>query len=282
MANATKDAQIGREQDGTTDQRETPSALRLFYLRFENGILGLIAVIIFLSVWELIVNFEIVKPLLISSPSRIVVAAQWLFTHGFMDDIKISATEFIVGYAVAIGIGIPLGILFGWYRRLNAVFDPFVSALYATPRVALLPLLILWLGIGIKSKMAVVFLGAFFPVLVNTLAGVRTIDEQLLKCARSFAATDRQIFATLALPSSIPFVITGMRLGAGRGLVGVVVGELVAATGGVGYMMSIAGATFQTDKVFVGIILLAVSGYMLVEFLKRLERRFETWRPEHE
>ncbi|NIO70518.1 MAG: ABC transporter permease subunit [Anaerolineae bacterium] len=128
--------------------------------------------------------------------------------------------------------------------------------------------------------MAVVFLGAFFPILVNTLAGVRTIDETLLRCARSFGANDRQIFTTLALPNSVPFVITGMRLGVGRGLVGIVVGELVAATAGVGYMMSVAGAMFQTDKVFVGIVLLASSGYVAVELLKKIEARFESWRPE--
>lgn len=265
---------------GAEEEIASRSKLLDFYQVYENGILGLTAMIVFLLIWEIVSRTGLIKPLLISSPTRIVEAGIWLFTHGFIEDIQVSATEFVVGYGVAIAIGIPLGILFGWYRRLNATFDPFVSALYATPRVALLPLLILWLGIGVESKMAVVFLGAFFPVLVNTLAGVRTIDEGLLKCARSFAANDRQIFTTLALPSSIPFIITGMRLGAGRGLVGVVVGELVAATKGVGYMMSIAGATFQTDKVFVGIILLASSGYVLVELLKRLERQFEAWRPE--
>lgn len=280
MTKITESMAVEEGRSGSVGRVFGPAKLLDLYRNYENGILGAVSVLIFLVIWELVANLGLVKPLLISSPTRILSAAQWLFAHGFINDIRISATEFAVGYAIAIIIGIPLGILFGWYRRLNAVFDPFVSALYATPRVALLPLLILWLGIGLESKMAVVFLGAFFPVLVNTLAGVRTIDEQLLKCAQSFGATDRQIFTTLALPSAIPFVITGMRLGAGRGLVGVVVGELVAATRGVGYVMSIAGATFQTDKVFVGIILLAVSGYLMVELLKRIETRFESWRPE--
>lgn len=280
MTKITESISIEEGTTGSESRAFESSKLLALYRNYENGILGAISVLIFLAIWELVTGLGLVKPLLISSPTRILSAAQWLFAHGFLEDIRISTTEFAVGYAAAIIMGIPLGILFGWYRRLNAVFDPFVSALYATPRVALLPLLILWLGIGLESKMAVVFLGAIFPILVNTLAGVRTIDEQLLKCAQCFGATDRQIFTTLALPSSIPFVITGMRLGAGRGLVGVVVGELVAATRGVGYVMSIAGATFQTDKVFVGIILLAVSGYLMVELLKRIEARFESWRPE--
>jgi NitT/TauT family transport system permease protein len=159
------------------------------------------------------------------------------------------------------------------------MFDPFISALYALPRSALLPILILWLGIGIRSKIAIVFLGAVFPILINAMAGVRTIDEMLLRCARSFGANDRQLFLTLAVPSSVPFIVTGLRLGVGRALVGIVVGELVAATAGIGYMMSVAGATFQTDKVYVGIMLLAGTGYVLTALLKRLESYFETWRP---
>ena len=138
--------------------------------------------------------------------------------------------------------------------------------------------MILWLGIGIKSKIAVVFLGAIFPILVNIISGMSTIDKTLLKCARAFGATDRQIFTTLALPSSIPFLIAGMRLAVGRGLVGVVVGELVASTAGIGHMMSIAGATFQTDKVFVGIFILSGSGVLMTELLKRVERYVARWR----
>jgi NitT/TauT family transport system permease protein len=124
-----------------------------------------------------------------------------------------------------------------------------------------------------------VFLGAFFPLVVNVMAGVKTVDETLLKCARSFGATDRQVFTKLALPTSVPFLVAGMRLALGRGLVGVVVGEMLASTAGVGHMMTLAGDTFQTDKVFVGLILLAVFGYTLTELLKWLEKRFESWRP---
>jgi NitT/TauT family transport system permease protein len=168
----------------------------------------------------------------------------------------------------------------GWYRRLHIIFDPFVAALYATPRVALVPLFLLWLGIGLKSKIAIIFLGAMFPVLVNVMAGVKTVDEMLVRCARSFGATDRQIFFTLAVPGAVPFIVTGMRLAVGRGLVGLYVAELVASTAGIGHLMNVAGATFQTDKFFVGVVILAVSGYVLTELIKRLEARFESWRPD--
>jgi NitT/TauT family transport system permease protein len=247
---------------------------------YESNLLSLLSVTGFLLIWEIAANSGLIKTILISSPSRIWKAAQWLFANGFLNDIRVSSTEFCLGFSLAILLGVPMGIALGWYRRLYAFFDPFISALYATPRVALLPLLILWFGIGIKSKIAVVFLGSIFPVLVNTITGIKTLDPILLKCARAFGASDRQIFTTLAIPSSVPFMIAGMRLAVGRGLVGVVVGELIASTAGVGHMMSIAGATFQTDKLFVGIILLASAGYFLTELLKALERHFERWRPD--
>jgi NitT/TauT family transport system permease protein len=144
--------------------------------------------------------------------------------------------------------------------------------------VALLPLIILWLGIGIESKIAAVFLGAFFPILVNVIAGVKTIDATLLKCARSFGANDRQIFLTLALPTSLPFMVAGMQLAVGRGLVGVVVGEMLAAQAGIGHTMALSSAMFQTDRVFVCLILLSGFGYILTILVKRLEKYFEKWR----
>ncbi|MEM8859923.1 MAG: ABC transporter permease [Chloroflexota bacterium] len=245
----------------------------------ENRLLSWGALIAFLIVWELIPLFEWVNPIFTSSPSRIFTAAKWLFANGFWHDIQVSATEFGWGLLLAIVIGVPFGIALGWYERLHAIFNFFISALYATPRVALLPILILWLGIGIKSKIAVIFLGAIFPILVNVMAGMSTIDPNLLKSARAFGASDRQIFTTLALPSSIPFFIAGLRLAVGRGLVGVVVGELIASTAGVGHMMRVAGATFQTDKVFVGIIILSGSGVIMTELLRAIERYFAKWRP---
>jgi NitT/TauT family transport system permease protein len=251
-----------------------------FYQKYEHPILGLIAVLVFLFVWELLPALGIVRPIFTSSPLRILAAARLLAANGLGRDMMISGTEFGIGFSLAVLVGVPMGVLLGWYRRWHAVFDPFISMLYVTPRVALLPLLILWLGIGLASKMAVVFLGAIFPILINVIAGMRTIDETLLMCARSFGAKDRQIFLTLALPSCVPFTLAGLRIGVGRALVGVVVGEMVASTGGIGHMMAVAGSSFQTDKVFVGIIIVGLFGYTLTSVLNKLERRFESWRPE--
>jgi len=249
------------------------------YQRHQSLVLGTLTVGVFLAVWELVPSLGLVKPLFTSSPSRIIQAAMWLFAHGLWHDIWISLQEFLLGFGLAIGLGIPLGIALGWSRTLRAMLEPFVVVLYSVPRIALLPLIILWLGVGIASKVGIVFLGAVFPITVNVMSGIRTVDETLVKCARSFGASDRQVLLTVALPGTVPFMITGMRLGAGRALVGIVVAELVVSSAGIGHMMSLAGATFQTDKVFVGVILLAILGLLLSQSLRALEKRVDSWRP---
>ena len=189
--------------------------------------------------------------------------------------------EFALGYGLAVIVGVPLGILMGWYRRFNALLEPFVNALYATPRIALMPLIIIWFGVDMSAKVAIIFLSTVFPILVNTITGVRTIERDFIKVARSFGATDGQLFTTVALPSSVPNLLTGLRLGLGHALIGIVVGEMYGASAGIGYMMQTAGATFQTDRVMVGIIIIAAVGMALTQALKMIENRFEMWRVDH-
>jgi len=161
------------------------------------------------------------------------------------------------------------------------VLDPFVNALYATPRIALMPLIIIWFGIDLSAKIAIIFLSTVFPILVNTMTGVRTMERDFVKVARSFGASDGQLFKTVALPSSVPNLLTGVRLGLGHALIGIVVGEMNGASAGVGYMMTVAGATFQTDKVMVGIVIIAGAGMALTQVLRMIEARFDAWRPDH-
>ncbi len=253
---------------------------RSYWQRNENWLLGSLSMLAFLGAWEIVVRAGLVNPLFTSSPSRIVAAAIEMFAdQSFYGHVEVSAEEFFSGFALAIVIGVPLGIAMGWYSRVNAILEPFVSALYATPRIALLPLVVIWFGIGIASKVAIVFLGAIFPILVNTITGVRTIEADFIKVARSFGATDRQMFLTVVLPSAVPMLLTGLRLGLGHALVGIVVGEMYGATQGLGYLIAVAGARFQTDRVMVGIILIAGLGVALTGLLRAIERRFERWRP---
>jgi ABC-type nitrate/sulfonate/bicarbonate transport system permease component len=262
---------------------ERPQARRprdTWWSRNESWLLGSISMGLFLLFWELAVALKWVNPLFTSAPTRILRAGWEMFADGSIyEHLQVSGYEFAVGYGLAVIVGVPLGILMGWYRRINAVLDPFVSALYATPRIALLPLVMIWFGIGLGSKIAIVFLGAIFPILVNTITGVRTVEADFIKVARSFGSNDWQMFKTVALPSSVPMLLSGLRLGLGHALVGIVVGEMYGATHGLGFLIAQSGARFQTDKVMVGIILIAAAGVALAELLRAVERRFERWRP---
>jgi ABC-type nitrate/sulfonate/bicarbonate transport system permease component len=168
----------------------------------------------------------------------------------------------------------------GWYKRVEMLAGPFLNGLYATPRVAMVPLIIIWFGIGMWSKVFIVFISAFFPVLVNTIGGIRAIDRDLLRAARAYCATDWQIFTTLAIPGAVPFILTGVRQGVALGLIGVVVGEMFGGSQGIGFMVAYGGQTFATDTLFVGVLIIAGAGIVLTALAEQLEKRFSRWRPE--
>ncbi|TMF06472.1 MAG: ABC transporter permease [Chloroflexi bacterium] len=248
--------------------------------RYEGLLVGSAAVLVFVAVWQLAAFRRLVPELFLPGPMDIANAFGAYIAKGqIWPDMWISGQELMYGFALSIVVGLPVGMLMGWYRRLNEALDPFVTFFYSIPRVALTPLLIVWFGIGINSKIAVVFLGAIFAIVINTAAGVRNLDPALIKAARSFGASDAQLFRTIVLPGSVPFILTGLRLGLGHALTGVVVGELVAAQAGVGMMMATAGATFQTSKVFVGLVIFAVWGLVMTNILSRIEQRFQSWKP---
>jgi len=257
------------------------SKLYKFYLIQEKKILGAAAVIVFLTAWELCGNIlKLINPMFMSAPSFVFKAAYQMFASGeIYNDLYVSGIEFFWGYILSVVVAVPLGIAIGWYKRVAYVCDPFVNAMNATPRIALLPLVIIWLGIGIISKVGIIFLGAVFPLLINTRDGVKTTPVNLLTAARSFGASEWRIFKSVVLPSTVPFILTGLRLAVGRALIGVMVGELYAATAGIGFMITVAGATFQTDKVFVGVLIFAISGMTLTTVIDRYEHRFDKWRP---
>src|SRR5258708_4122132 len=241
--------------------------------RYEPTLIGVGSVLMFLIVWQAVASARLVPPLFLPGPLDIVDAFVVLFAQGqIWNDIWVSGQEVVYGYGLAVLIALPLGLLMGWYRRLNYALDPFISFFYSTPRVALLPLLILWFGIGIWSKIAVVFLGSFFPVVINTIAGVRNLDSGLIKTSRSFGATDAQIFRTLALPGSVPFILAGLRLGVGHALIGGGVGELVAAQAGVRPMIAKGRAPFPTAKMFARLVILDRTGLHMPRILPQNER----------
>jgi ABC-type nitrate/sulfonate/bicarbonate transport system permease component len=262
-------------------QRRTP--LGRWYRRNQRLALGTFGFVGFLAFWEIGSRVGFVDSFFFSQPTAIAAAAvREVQLARFWIDVRVSAIEFATGYAVAVAIAIPLGLVIGWYRRLSYMADPWLNLFNSLPRVALLPLLVLWLGLGVESKIAVVFLGAFFSVVIPTVQGVRTVDRRLLDVARSFRASQRRVFTSVVAPSTVPFIATGLRLGLGRALIGVVVGELYAQTDGLGVMISKASNNIQPDRMFVAILIFTISGIVGVEGLRRVERYFDRWRPTFE
>jgi ABC-type nitrate/sulfonate/bicarbonate transport system permease component len=253
-----------------------------FYKRHEALILGGTAVLVVLAIWQAIWSYTTwISPLFFSGPSAIAKQFWYTLTQGtLLADLAFSGKNFAIGFGLALVAGVVVGVIVGWYRAVRLIADPFLNALYATPRIAMVPLIIIWFGIGMWSKVFIVFLSAFFPILVNTVAGIRNIDADLLKAARAFRASDWQIFKTLAIPGSVPFILTGVRQGVALGLIGVVVGEMFGGSEGIGFMVAYGGQTFQTDTLFVGVVIIALAGVVLTSIAERLERRFSRWRPE--
>lgn len=240
---------------------------------------ALTTLVLLLVGWELAGRFLLTNPLFFAPLSEVASAGARLWESGELEThIWVSLSELIEGVIAAIVIGIAIGVGVGVSRRAREYSEVYITALYATPLVAVTPLLILWLGIGVLSKAAVVFLTAVFPILINTAAGIRATDAHLIEVAQSFCATRWQIIAKVMLPSSVPFMLTGIRLGIGRGIVGVVVGELFGARAGLGYLIFTSGQTFDVPALFVGIITLAAMGVGLTLAAELVEQRALRWR----
>ncbi|WNV77091.1 ABC transporter permease [Geodermatophilus sp. DSM 44513] len=238
-----------------------------------------LSVTVFLCGWQLAAVFGWINPLFTSSPTGIGEALVELVREGELTEhLVASGRLFGLGFALSVVFALPAGILLGWYSRLAAVFDPFLQTLYVAPRIALIPVIFTWFGVGLQSQVVIVFITAFFPLLINTVSGVRAIDPSLLRVARSFMARDRDVFWTLALPSALPFIVSGLRLSMGMALIGVVVAEFFTGNVGLGALITTAGLSLQTDVAFVGVLVVTAFALLLNALLTRLEARVSAWK----
>jgi NitT/TauT family transport system permease protein len=229
--------------------------------------------------WEYTARYLIARPILFSSLGAIVERAIELWRDGELQHhMWVSFVEFAGGFGLAIVVGIGLGVAFAASRFVRNFFEPWVSMLYATPIIALGPLFILWLGIGVGSKIAIVFLTAVFPILINTVVGLTTTERTLIDVARSLGATNTQIYTKIRIPGATPYVIAGLRLSVARALVGVVVAELFGARAGLGFLILTSAENFDTPALFVGVIILAIVGVVSVSLLKWIEEYFAAYR----
>lgn len=245
----------------------------------DHVLLSLATLGVFLAIWEGATRSGLVNSLLLASPSAIVASAWSMFvTKGDVyRHLLVSAQELLLGFVVAVIVGIPAGVLMGRNRLLRQAIEPYVMALYSTPQVALFPLLILLLGFTVQSKAALVFLGAVFPIVINTTAGVIGTDPRLLEMARSFTAPESAIFRKVILPAALPTISTGLRLAVGRALIMVFVAELVSSTEGIGYLITRAGATFDTPRLFAGVLVFTIVGVLLGWGTQVIEGRLLPW-----
>jgi NitT/TauT family transport system permease protein len=231
-----------------------------------------------LVLWEVISRYVVANSLFLAAPSQIVGALITLARTGELwRHVGISAAEFALGYVIASVLGILLGLAMAGNETAKRALQPWISGLYATPTIALAPLFILWLGIGIWSKVLVVITLVLFPVTINTEVGLRTTSERLVEMLRSFGATPQQIFFKVSLPSALPFILAGLKLGIGRGLIAVVVAEIFGSRAGLGQLISASSDAFNMPNLFAGVVVLAGAGIAMTAGFSWLERRLVPW-----
>jgi ABC-type nitrate/sulfonate/bicarbonate transport system ATPase subunit/ABC-type nitrate/sulfonate/bicarbonate transport system permease component len=266
-----------------TEPKKAPATVepqkrkRQFKITDYPNVVRTLSVLLTLGLWEWYGRG--VDPIFMSYPTAILAALPQMIAKGELQRALLLTLQGLsAGFVLAIIFGILIGLLMGRYRLFDYLLDVQISALYSTPNVALIPLLILWFGLGMNSKIVIVFLAAFFPIIVNTYGGVRNVSRGLVEIAQAEGASEAQIFGKIILPASLPFIMTGIRLAVGRAVVGMVVAEMFTAITGLGGAIVYYSNAFATDKLFVVIILLALLGVALTEGVKFLEVRLAPWK----
>jgi NitT/TauT family transport system permease protein len=265
---------------------------KTFYEAKEPYILGIGFIILFLLMWESVPYvFTLPKgiALFFTTPLGVFERMYVMFSGSepLFDDNPLSvhllqsAKAFTSGLALSIIFALPIGVILGRSDTLNAMFDPFITAINATPRLVFLPIIMIWVGIGYWTVTLIVFIGAVFPLLINTYAGVRNADRVLISVVKSFGASEWEINKLVVLPNSVPFIVAGLRLAIGRAILGIVVAEFFGGTTkGMGVIMVDAAGKFQVDVVFVGLFMFMSLSLVMVGIVKVIENRLSLWRPQ--
>jgi len=236
-----------------------------------------LSVAVFFAIWEY--YGRRMDPIFMAPPSAIFHAAVTLIGNGTLQKALVQTLwPFAVGMVLTVAVGILLGIVMAQWRILEYVLDPFVNALYAIPRIALIPLIILWAGLEFAGKVTILVSVAIFPITVNTFSGIRDVRGSMLEIGRAYGATEWQIFWKIILPAAIPFIMAGIRLAVGLAIIGIIVAEFFTAISGLGGMIVEYSNVFATAKLFVPIIVIALVGVVLTELVMWLERRMSRWR----
>jgi sulfonate transport system permease protein len=236
----------------------------------------LVSLAIVLGAWE--IGGQRVDPVLFTTPTAVAAAAvQMVISGELWSYLWPSLVVLISGLAISAVAGIAVGLLLARFWVLDVALDMYVTFLYSTPTVALVPLIVLWVGFESTAKIVILFLFAFFPLVINTYQGVKHVDPRLLEVGHAFRCSERQLWTNIVLPAALPFIVTGLRLAVGRGLIGMVLADLYTAISGIGYLIVRSASTYRVDKMFVPIVVLGLLGITLTALLRAAERWVAPW-----
>lgn len=245
------------------------------YFRLLWGTVGILGGLL---LWQSGSSIGLFDPLFVSSPVEVMrTALKVLPSAEFLGHVISTAQSLFLGLFLALIAGVLVGLPIGWFPRLNATFEPVIAAVYGVPYIAFLPVIIMWTGIGMTSRVIIVFWSAVFPLIINSVQGAREVDDNFLRVGRSFSATNLQMFFTITLPASIPYILAGLRTSIGRAIVGVVVAEFFMSSKGLGYYINLKANALEMAPAFVAIVLLALFGIALVSLVTYIENRFCNW-----
>lgn len=255
-------------------------AFKNWLQEYQRPLTGFASVAAVFLIWQIALTFFIpLNPFFFTKPSLIAVAFKEQIIDGALwGDLAVSSRAFLWGWSFAVILGIPIGALMGWRRRVEYTLDPFLTALYASPLVALAPLIIVVFGVGLLAKSVLVFMLSVFPFIFNTFAGVKSTDRLLINVVRSFGGGEKDLYFKVIFPSTLPYIVAGARIAIGRGLVGIIVGEFYAASEGIGFAISRFGDTYRLPEMFAGIFVLMIAAVVLTEGMRKFEAVVAPWR----
>src|SRR5712675_16778 len=241
-----------------------------------NLAIRLVSITIFLALWELAGRG--IDPILFATPSQVAVAAVGMLGSGELwTYLYPSLVVLLYGFSLAVIFGITIGLLLARFWVLDVALNVYITFLYSIPSVALVPLIVLWAGYEQTAKVIILFMFAFFPMVINTYQGVKAVDPKLIEVGRAFRCNEGQLWANIVIPASLPFIVTGLRLALGRGLIGMVLADLYTALSGIGYLIARTAATYQVAKMFVPIVTLGLLGVTLTALLRLAEKYVAPW-----
>ena len=246
-------------------------------------VVGAAAVVVFLVAWQLIGSHNIVRSDLISYPSEVAATFARMTASGELGkNAALSIMEFVQGYVPAVVAGIASGVVLALVRPLRLFFDPLLVAIYTAPAIAFIPILVVWFGVGVQSKIVIVFLSAVFPIMINTRTGVVEVAEPWLRAVRAFGATRMQLIAKAILPGSLPAIMAGLRLALGRGIVALIAAEMYVSLAGIGRLIQVYSSAARASEIIVLTVVIAVFGFACVSLVRTIEQRLGTWRSDFE